>query len=213
MTPGQILTLHVTSASLSTVMAGHNARERRLFTDLNEKNRLAGEFRRLSNSVRQWQDRMGKRRGERWQKRYGQAIRRAEVRLEELQRELPSRAEDLKTRIEEEQQISKSEIEAFEKQYKKEVRELKKAQEKLAAAGEAFSKAEAETKSRSMERQQTAAVLAELSRKRRNAAREARRETKDVKTAEKEITSEEQDKQVLSYELRRIVAEIEALRG
>ena len=213
MTPGQILTLHVTSASLSTVMAGHNQRERRLFTDLNEKNRLAGEFRRLSNSVRQWQDRMGKRRGERWQKRYGQAIRRAEVRLEELQRELPSRAEDLKTRIEEEQQISKSEIEAFEKQYKKEVRELKKAQEKLAAASEAFSKAEAVTKSRSMERQKTAAVLAEFSRKRRNAAREARREAKDVKTAEKEITSEEQDKQVLSYELRRIVAEIEALRG
>ena len=194
-------------------MAGHNQRERRLFTDLNEKNRLVGEFRRLSNSVRQWQDRMGKRRGERWQRQYGQAIRRAEVRLEELQRELPSRAEDLKTRIEEEQQISKSEIEAFEEQYKKEVRELKKAQEKLAAAGEAFSKAEAKTKSRSMERQQTAAVLAEFSRKRRNAAREARREAKDVKTAEKEITSEEQDKQVLSYELRRIVAEIEALRG
>ncbi len=207
------MTLHGTSASLSTVMAGHNQRERRLFTDLNEKNRLVGEFRRLSNSVRQWQDRMGKRRGERWQKQYGQAIRRAEVRLEELQRELPSRAEDLKTRIEEEQQISKSEIEAFEEQYKKEVRELKKAQEKLAAAGEAFSKAEAKTKSRSMERQQTAAVLAEFSRKRRNAAREARREAKDVKTAEKEITSEEQDKQVLSYELRRIVAEIEALRG
>lgn len=213
MTPGQILTLHGTSASLSTVMAAHNPRERRLFTDLNEKNRLAGEFRGLSNSVRQWQDRMGKRRGKRWQKQYGQAIRRAEVRLEELQRELLSRAEDLKTRIEEEQQISKSEIEAFEKQYKKEVRELKKAQEKLAAVSEAFSKAEAETKSRSIERQQTAAVLAEFSRNRRNAAREARREAKDVKTAEREITSEEQDKQVLSYELRRIVAEIEALRG
>ena len=54
--------------------------------------------------------------------------------------------------------------------------------------------------------------MAKLRRKHQKAARDVRRETKEVKTAKQEISSEEQDKVILTYELRRILAEIESLR-
>jgi len=194
-------------------MAGHNPSERRLFTDLQEKNRLAGEFRRISGRMRRWQERLTQKRGKRWQAQYAISIRRAHEWLEAARGELLSRAQDLKQRIETEQKVSKTEIQKFEKQYKKEVAELKAAQEGLAAADEAFAKAQQKAGTEGGDAEKSAAVLAELRRRRWNAAREATRETKDVKRARTEIASEKQDKQVLAYELRRAIAEIEGLSG
>ena len=102
------------------------------------------------------------------------------------------------------------EIEQFERQHKKEVAELRKAQEQLAETRKAFAKAEAQAVSDS---QQAAAVMTDLRRRRRNAARDVRREKREVATAEKEITSEQRDKEVLAYELNRAIAELESLRG
>lgn len=192
-------------------MAAHDPRERQLFTDLTEKNRLAGEFRSLSRQVRRWQRQMTRRRGKRWQAQYGRSVRRTNERLEELRDELLLRARDLKQRIGEEQSISKSEIQKYEKQYKKEVAELKQAQQQLAEADRAFAEAQARAGAATGDTQQSAAVLTELRRKRWYAARQARREAKELKRAEEEIASERSDEEVLSYELRRIIAEIESL--
>ena len=100
---------------------GHNLRERRLFTDLAEKNRLSAELRRVAHSMRRWQDRMKKRRSKRWQAQYRSSIERAGSRLEVLEREVLAQAEDLKSRIEEELDISVQEVSQFEEQYKKEL--------------------------------------------------------------------------------------------
>ena len=194
-------------------MAGHNPSERRLFTDLQEKNRLAGEFRRISGRMRRWQERLTQKRGKRWQAQYSSSIHRAHEWLEAARGELLSQAQDLKLRIETEQKVSKTEIQKFEKQYKKEVAELKAAQEQLAAADEAFVKAQQKAGTESSDAAKSAAVLAELRRRRWNAAREATRETSEVKRAKKEIASEKHDKELLGYELRRTIAEIEGLSG
>jgi len=194
-------------------MAGHDPRERQLFTDLQQKNRIAGELRRISGRMRRWQERLTQKRGKRWQAQYSISIRRAKAQLEGLRGELLSRAQDLKQRIETEQKVSKTEIQKFEKQYKKEVAELKQAQQELAAADEAFAKAQQKAGTESGDTEQSAAVLTELRRRRWNAAREATRETKDVKRAKKEIASEQHDKELLAYELRRTIAEIASLSG
>jgi DNA repair exonuclease SbcCD ATPase subunit len=190
-------------------MARHDPRERRLFRDLSEKNRLAGEFRRLSSRARHWRARLGRRPGKRWQAQYRNALRRAEERLATLRAEVLARAEELKARIQEEQEFSKAEVKKFEEQYAKEIAELKEARQAAEAAREAVSEARAAAR----ETEQDAAVLSELRRKSWNAARELRRESGDLKRVEQELDSEERDKAVLTYELRRIVAEIESLRG
>lgn len=189
-------------------MAAHNPRERKLFRDLNEKNRMAEEFRRLSSLVRGWQKRMSRKQSRRWQAQYARSIARAQARLETMQPELLARAEELKVRIEEEQKVSKGEIKQLEKQYAKEVAELKQAQEALADAQAAEDKA----KKQKLDPEQAGAVMAELRRKRRDARREAQREARDLKKAEREIASEEQDSVTLAAEFRRIIAEVETLR-
>jgi hypothetical protein len=188
-------------------MARHNSRERQLFGDLNEKNRLAGEFRRLSSRVRDWRDRMGRKRGKRSQARYGQAIGKADERLQALRAELLERAEDLKARILEEKKISAAEVKKFEAQYKKEVEELRNAHEAMAESQEAM--AEASAKSRGVE--WNGGVLSGLRQRHRNAARNLRREKGEVKKAAQEIESEARDEVILDNELRRILGEVAAL--
>jgi predicted phage tail protein len=190
-------------------MAGHNPRERRLLRDINEKNRLTEEFRRISARLRGWQKRLDRKKGKRWQAQYRLAIRRAQEKLAKMRPQLLEMVGDLKSRIEEEQKISQDEIRQFEQQYRKEVEELKEAQQALSEANAELEKA----KAGSGEDERAGALLAELRRKRRDAATEMRREGRDLKKAEQEIASEERDKITLAYELRRIVGEIESLRG
>jgi len=197
-------------------MAGHDRKERLLLTDIKEKNRLANEFCNLSSDVRRWRDRLEKKRGKRWQAQYRGSLERASARLENLRGELLAQAEDLKARIETEQEVSKSEIAKFQKQYEKEVLELANAQAELAEARKAFASAEAETRAvaeGSVEAEKAAAVLADLRRRQRLTRREAKREGRDKAKVEQEISSEEKDKVLLSHELQRTIAEIEALRG
>ena len=139
-------------------MAGHNPSERRLFTDIQQKNRLAGQFRRVSGRMRRWQERLTQKRGKRWQAQYSRSILRAMQWLDEAHGELLSRAQDLRQRIESEQKVSKTEIQGYEKQYKKEVAELKQAQQELDAANEAFAKAQQKAGTESGDAAKSAAV-------------------------------------------------------
>lgn len=190
-------------------MARHNPRERKLFEDLTEKNRLAREFRQISSRVSSWKKRLGRGRGKRWMKQYTLSIRRAEERLEVLRAELLARAEDLRARIVEEQKISNKELSQYEKQYQKEIDELMQARKALDEARETFFEAREEAE----DTQRRAEVLTEMRRRRWRAQREVRRETSEMKKAAQEVESEEQDKITLTAELQRIVAEIEGLRA
>jgi len=198
-------------------MARHNPRERKLFGDLSERNRLSEEFRRVSARVRAWRKRLQHKKGQRWQKQYRLSIARAEARLAVLRPLLLAQSEELKARIQEEEKVSKKEITQFEQQYRKEVAELKEAFEALDVANEAVDEAKAEARDAAAdggrEAQRAGELLHELRRNRRDAARELRREKRDLKRAEQEIDSEKQDALVLDYELRRVVAEIEGLKA
>jgi hypothetical protein len=196
-------------------MAGHDPKERRLLTDISDKNRLANEFRILSSDVRNWRDRLEQKRGKRAQARYRGAIERASERMESLRSELLERAEDLESRIKTEQKVSKAEIDKFHKQYAKEVQELSLAQAQLAEARKDLAKADAESRAHpegSEEAERSGAVLAEFRRRHWKANEEAKRETRDVAKAKQEISSEERDKALLSGELERAIAEVESLR-
>ncbi len=191
---------------------GHNLRERRLFTDLAEKNRLSAELRRVAHSMRRWQDQMNKRRSKRWQAQYRSSIERAGSRLEVLEREVLAQAKDLKSRIEEELDISVQEVSQFEEQYKKELDELVSAQKELREAEEARVQTEAAAADQTSHSQETAELLSKLRRRHRRTERQVRREAKDVTSVEREIASEERDKEVLTKELQRVIEEVQALR-
>jgi len=196
-------------------MAGHDPKERRLLTDISDKNGLANEFRKLSANVESWRGRLEQKQGKRAQARYRLAIGRASERMEALRGELLERAEDLESRIKTEQKVSKAEIDKFHKQYAKEVQELSLAQAQLAEARKDLAKADAESRAHpegSEEAERAGAVLAEFRRRHWKANQEAKREVRDVAKAKQEISSEERDKALLSGELQRAIAEVESLR-
>lgn len=210
-------------------MPVHNPRERRLFTDVSNKNHLSRQIRRLAHSVRQWRARMEKRRSKRWKAQYGNSIQRASAKLEVLERDVQSRAQELKSRIQEELEVSETEVQQFEEQHKKEVQELKAVRKELKAAEHALSGAEnpaeprqarkgakdSKQKSGAGAAQQAlsdAENLAELRQKHRRLERQAHKEAKDVKEVEAELASEARDEQVLTAELHRLLEEIEILR-
>ena len=190
---------------------GHNKRERRLLTDLQEKDRLSTELRRVAYHIRRWQDGMKRRRGKRWQAQYRLSLERASARLEVLERAVLAQARDLKLRIEEELEISEQEVNQFEAQYDKELEELLAAQDALRGAEEARAEAEATVGNKTSPSQKTAELLSQLRRKHRRAERTVRREAKDVTSVEGEMASEERDKEVLTRELQRVIEEIQTL--
>lgn len=184
-------------------MAVHNPRERRLFRDLDEKSALTREVRRLASSMRRWQARLAKRQSKRWSAQYTGSIRRTSASVEDLQRQVLSRALDLKSRIQEELEMSVEEVQQFEEQHKKEVQELRASRQELRAAEQALSDAATA--------RDKADSLSELRRTVRHAERKARKEAKDVGEVEEELASEARDKHTLTHELHQLLNEIELL--
>ena len=189
-------------------MAVHNPRERRLFRDLDEKSALTREVRRLASSMRRWQARLAKRRSKRWSAQYTGSIRRTSASVEDLQRQVLSRALDLKSRIQEELEMSVEEVQQFEEQHKKEVQELRASRQELRAAEQALSE---QALSDAATARDKADSLSELRRTVRHAERKARKEAKDVGEVEEELASEARDKHTLTHELHQLLSEIELL--
>ena len=138
---------------------------------------------------------------------YGKSIRRAAAKVEELERQVLSRAQELRLHVQEELEISVKEVQTFEEQHKKEVMELKVAHQALRTAEQALSGAELASEARDK-----ADRLAELRHKHRRAERQARKEAKDVKAVEQELVSEARDREILTVELHKLLEEIELLR-
>ena len=195
-------------------MAEHNTSERRLFRDLQEKHVLTKQVRRLVSAVRRWQAQVATRRSKRWAAQYTNSIRRASARLEDLERQVLTRAQDLRLRVQEELDTSVEEVQRFEEQHRQEIQELEVSQRELREARLALSGAGTSPKDQTppSEAENKALGLAELQRRHRRAERHARKEAKDVEAVEREIESEARDKETLTTELHRLLEEIEVLR-
>lgn len=191
------------------MVARHNKRERRLFADLSTKNTLSRELRRLAQRMRRWQERRQKIRSRRRRAAYLDSLQRGGLRLEKLRSDVLSRNEDLRLRIQEEFDISEKEIQDFEEPYRKEAQEARTAQAELDEKRRALESAPSDPPG---DAEKAARALSELERSLRRAERRARKETKDVEKVKDELASEAQDREILEFELRRIVAEVEALR-
>ena len=195
-------------------MAEHNPSERRLFRDLQEKHVLTKQVRRLVSAVRRWQVQVATRRSKRWAAQYTNSIRRASARLEDLERQVLTRAQDLRLRVQEELETSLEEVQSFEEQHRKEIMELEVSQQELREARLALSGAATSSKKQTppSEAENKALNLAELQRRHRRAERHARKEAKDVEAVERGLASEARDKETLTSELHRLLEEIEVLR-
>ena len=195
-------------------MAEHNPSERRLFRDLQEKHVLTKQVRHLVSAVRRWQVQVATRRSKRWAAQYTNSIRRASARLEDLERQVLTRAQALRLRVQEELETSVEEVQSFEEQHRKEIRELEVSQQELREARLALSGAATSSKEQTppSEAENKALNLAELQRRHRRAERHARKEAKDVEAVERELASEARDKETLASELHRLLEEIEVLR-
>ena len=202
------------SGLASEYMAEHNPRERRLFKDLQEKHVLTRQVRRLASAARRWQARVAKRRNKRWSAQYTNSIRRASARLEDLERQVLTRAQELRLRVQEELETSVEEVQKFEEQHRKEVQDLKVSHQKLREAKQALSGSAASSTGQtpSSEVEDKAQSLAELQRRHRRAERQARKEASNVEAVERELASEARDEETLTSELHRLLEEIEILR-
>ncbi len=191
--------------------AGHNIRERRLFGDIIEKNRLANRIRKLGNAIQAWRGRLRQRQSRRWRAQYARSIHRYALSLDQLQAEVLRKAQNLRARIQQEIHVSDDEIKQFHEQYKTEVAELKAAETTLEEARRAVVEAEVHGVPEVKSPQHAAVILANLRRAHRRRERRTRVEAKDVRSVQAELASEAKDKVVLAHELRRAVEEIEAL--
>ena len=202
------------SGLASEHMAEHNPRERRLFADLQEKHVLTKQVRRLASAVRRWQARAAKRRNKRWRAQYTNSIRRASAKLEDLERQVLTRAQELKLRVRDELETSVEEVQKFEEQHRKEVQELTVSHQELREAKQALSGAVTSSKGQTPPSgaKHRAQSLAQLRRRHRRAERQTRKEAKDVEAMERELASEARDKETLTSELHRLLEEIEILR-
>ena len=202
------------SGLASEYMVEHNPRERRLFKDLQEKHVLTRQVRRLASAVRRWQARVAKRRNKRWSAQYTNSIRRASARLEDLERQVLTRAQELRLRVQEELETSVEEVQKFEEQHRKEVQDLKVSHQKLRETKQALSGSATSSTGQtpSSEVEDKAQSLAELQRRHRRAERQARKEASNVEAAERELASEARDEETLTSELHRLLEEIEILR-
>jgi len=196
----------------TAVISGHNARERALLSEICLKNRQSNRVRRLARSIRRWEDRLARKSSRRWGARLGRAVRRAALELEALEGDVLRRAEHLRGRIEAEKKVSEGEIRQFHAQFKKEVEEMRAAQQELENVRRALAELETDIARRAVEAEEAGLRLVAAQRSLRRAEIKAVSEAKGVKNVAMEIASEEGDRRTLTRELRRVVAEVEALR-
>ncbi len=199
---------------------GHNARERGLLSAIQEKNELAARFRGLARDISRWTRRMGRKRSLRWHKRYSSGIRQRTDELKSLRPELLRRCEDLEKRIRDETKISGAEVRVFQEQYRKEVEELREARARLERAGQAWAPSDPGVRTtqgvgtgEGSEEHRASSLIEGLRKRRRKAYLEARKEAKDVEAVQRELTSEERDRELFDLELRKVLQAIDALSG
>jgi len=165
-------------------MKSRTAKERKLKTDIVQKNVIRKDLEKRLSTIRRWTEALSRTHRLQRKKKLEASIARYKDQAEHLKKELLSKDEELEKRIKEEMAYSEEEIEAFRTRLNRGAKELQKAQKKLE---ETKSQKSPETKPR----------LEKL----------LKEESNKVKRDEKELKSEERDKALFTLELKRIALE------
>ncbi len=170
-------------------MKSHTAKERKLKTDITQKNALRRNLEKRLSAMRWWTQELSKTRNLQKRKKLEASITRYKEQVERLKKELLSKDEELEKRIKEERTYSEEEIKAFQSQLDRDIKAFQNTQKKLE-----------ETKKGEGKTQKTPAMKSHLEKL-------LKQESARVKKDEKELKSEERDKVLFTLELKRIALE------
>ncbi len=171
-------------------MDEHTTKERRLKCDILEKNVLRKALQKRLLTLDQWTEKLSNKKNNQHQKRLNNSVSRYQEEIEPLKKELLQMGDDLEKRIKDEMAYSEEEIKTFQASLDEEAKTLEKAQKDM----------EASKKKEKKEADKTTEKIPGLKRL-------IKEEMKKVKTAEKELKSEEHDKALFTMELKRIAME------
>ena len=195
----------------------HNRIERKIKTDIVSKNTLRKKLQHKLYQIQKWQKQIKTGSSLRLKNKFIKSIRRVLPKIKNLKSEVFLMIEDLEKRIPEELKYSESEISQLKDQYQKEYQQMVEAQQSLfkAQAGK-LSKDEkidiAGTSINALEKNEAGKVIFPKEFLLAKITKKLNTETKDVKKAEKELTSEEKDKVLFQGEIKRMTMEKEILR-
>lgn len=170
-------------------MDAHTAKERRLKTDIIEKNVLRRELERRLSQMNRWQEELTKVKKQRKKKKLEGTIDRYQSCIEDMKKELLQLDDDLEKRIKKEMTYSEEEIKSFQKDLEKHAKGLQKVQDSLKEAEKEKEPAEGE---------------AQTPEKKIHLKKLLKEEVKKVEQDKKELKSEERDKEIFTLELKRI---------
>ena len=173
-------------------MDEHTTKERRLKIDILKKNVLRKKLQKRLLSLDNWTEKLTHKKNKQHQKRLHKSITRYQDEIEPLKKELLELGDDLEKRIKGEMSYSEEEIKAFQESLDQETKTQEKAKKELEA-----SEKKDEKKENAEKTQEKIPSLKKL----------IKEEIKKVKTAEKELKSEEHDKALFTLELKRIAME------
>ncbi len=181
---------------------GHSSVEHRLKADIAERHQLRNESKKKQSLIAKLTQRLESTKKKRLNNRYTATIKRLGAEAETLEHSLNGMNLDLQKRITDEMEFSEEEIRDFKEQQQKGVAEMQKTEDELKAIAEGKVDADAEETSEEESDSKEAMVV----RTRRMLGRERR----SVEKIEREIGSEERDKELFARELQQIMAELEA---
>jgi len=170
-------------------MKSHTAKERKLKTDITQKNALRRNLEKRLSAINRWTGELSKTRNLQRRKKLEASIARYQDQVEHLKKELLNKDEDLEKRIKEERTYSEEEIKAFQSQLDRDIKAFQKTQKKL----EETKKSEGKTEGTPATKGRLEKLL--------------KQESARVKKDEKELKAEEKDKVLFTLELKRIALE------
>lgn len=181
-------------------MNQHNTQEKKLKTDIHDKNELRRELAFSLNQLHSWQEKLVTISNIRKEKKLNLTVARYANYIHELKLFLTPVLDELETRIKTEMDFSVEEIDQFKAEVKAET-------EQAAVARVAFENAKKLLESTEENKQVEAAELAAAKQAYSKAFKAFRLEKTELEAATQELASELRDREIFKLELKRIMIE------
>jgi len=178
----------------------HNAQEKKLKSDIHDKNEIRKELAFSLNQLHSWQEKLTTISNVRKEKKLSRTVVRYANYIHELKLFLTPVLDELESRIKAEMDFSVDEIEQFKSEIKTET-------EQAAEARVAFENAKKLLESTEEDKQTEPEALAAAKQAYSKAFKAFRLERAELEEAKKELASELVDREVFKYELKRIMIE------
>jgi hypothetical protein len=205
---------------MKSIIKTHTIVEKKIKTDIIQKNTLRKELTRKIREIKRLSDLLQKTKNRKKRKRYKKDIERHIPGIREKKKQLSEMINDLEKRISEEMKYSEKELKILSQTYDKEYEEMVQAKnlllkaqkttlsdkEKLDISGMSI---DVQTEKQKTDEKESDVKVPVYPRELllARAKKRLKNEFKDVTEVEKEIASEQKDKQLFENELKRIVLE------